>query len=112
MKRRKLGWWCGIMFGTMFCVSLFALFERELGRLEVHVGTIVALDCFISAGEFDPNDQVLKRLSSWLDCEERFVTECPSIFSIGSYGHLRDHGVKCACHARNMLKSMERTIDK
>lgn len=111
MKRRKLGWWCGIMLGTMFCVSLFAMVQRELGRLEAHVGTIVALDCFISAGEFAPNDQVIKHLYSWLDCEERFVTEWPGIFSIGSYGHLRNHGAKSAHHARDMLKSMERTID-
>ena len=100
------------MLGTMFCVSLFSLFERELGRLEVHVGTIIKLDCFISAGEFDPNDRVLKHLSSWLDREEQFVNECSIIFSMGSYGHLRDHGVKCACHARDILKSMERMIAK
>lgn len=97
---------------TTFCVWLFANFERKIGGLEAHVGTIVALDCFISAGEFTPNDQSLKHLSSWLDEEERFVRECSSIFFIGSYGRRRKYGIECARHARDILKSMERTVSK
>lgn len=100
------------MSGVSFCVWLFANYERELGKLEAHVGTVGALDCFISAGEFAPNERVLKHLSAWLDQEERFLDECSGMLSVGSRGDLRNYALECARHARERLNSMEQTVGK
>lgn len=111
MRQRLSFWGWSAVFASSVCVTLFGVVEREIGRLDAHVDTIIALDCYVCACNFTPNDQALKYLSYWLDQEERFVNECFFAPSIGHYGRLRKLGKEKARHARDRLRTMGRIMN-